>query len=67
MTVRVFSSKLNFLAMYASRVASLDKGMLKVFLRQLSLVITKDVIIRDNPPKSLSKALGKTLRYEVMR
>lgn len=58
MLVREFSTKLNFLAKCALRIASSDKGKLEVFLGGFRSDIAKDVMIQDNPPKSLLKALG---------
>lgn len=67
MIVREFSIKLNSLAKYALRVASLEKGKLEVFLSGLRSNIIKNVMIGNNSPKSLSEALGKTLSLEAMR
>lgn len=66
-TIKVFSTKLNSLAKYALGVDNLDRGKLEVFLGGLRLDIAKDVMIRYNPPRSLSKALGKALRSETVR
>lgn len=54
MTVKEFSIKLNSLAKYPLRVASLDKGKLEDFLRGLRLDIAKDVMMGENPHRSLS-------------
>lgn len=56
MIVTKFSTKLNFIAKYVARVASLDWRKLEVFLGRLRLNIIKDVIMEDNPCKSLSEA-----------
>lgn len=67
MLVKELFTKLNCLAKYALEVASLDHDKLKVFFGKLRLDITKDVMIGDNPPKSLSEVLGRILRLKAIR
>lgn len=67
MIVRKFFTKLNFLAKYAPKVTSSDKGKFEEFLGKLRLDITKDVMKGNNPSKSLSEALGRALRSKAMR
>lgn len=65
MSVRKFPAKLNSLAKYASRVASLNRGKLEVFFGRLRSDIAKAVMIGDKPPKSLLEALGRILRLKA--
>lgn len=67
MTVKKFFFKLNFLAKYALRVTNSDKGKLEVFFEGLRSNITKNVLIEDNPLRTLLEALGKRLRLKVMK
>lgn len=52
MSIKEFSTKLNSLAKYALSMASLEIGKLDVFIGELRSNITKDVMMRDNPPKT---------------
>lgn len=67
MIVREFSTELNCLAKYSPEVASSKRGKLKVFLGGLRSNIAKDVMMRDNPSRSLLEAFGRTVRLEAMR
>lgn len=62
MTVMKFSTRFNSLIQYAFSVANNDKGKMKIFINRLRLNIAKDVLTRDNPPKSYSDMLNRALR-----
>lgn len=66
-TIKEFSTKLNAFVWYAFGVTNTDKGKIKIFINGLRSNIAKDVLIRDNPPRSYSGALGKTFNLEIMR
>lgn len=67
MAIKDFSTKLNFFTKYVLGITSSNWGKLEVFLDRLKLDIAKDVILGDNPPKYILKALGTLLRLEAMR
>lgn len=67
MIVREFSTKLNSLAKYTLRVANLNNDKLKVFLGGLKSDIIKEVMMRDNPLRFLSEALGRVLKLEAIK
>lgn len=58
MSVREFFTKLSSLSKYVLSIASSDRDKLDVFLSRLRLDIAKDIMIGDNPLKSLLEALG---------
>lgn len=67
MKVKEFSTKVKFLAKYASRVTNLDKGKLEIFLKRLKSDITEYVMIEDNPCRSLSRVQNRALRLEAVK
>lgn len=66
MTVKEFFTKLNLLAQCTSKVISIDKGKIKIFINGLRSDIAKGVSTRDNPLRSYTKALGRVFRSEVI-
>lgn len=67
MTVKELFTKLNALVWYAHTMAKNNKGKIETFINRLKLDIAKDVLTKDNPPRSYSKVLSKVLRSKVMR
>lgn len=67
MSIKGFSTKLNSLPKYVHGATNSERGRLDVFMGELRPNIAKDVMMRDNPPKSLSDAFGQTLRSKTMR
>lgn len=65
MSVKKFLTKMNSLKKYAFGMASLERGKLDVFMRGLRLDIANDVMIKDNPPKTFSKAFNLALRSKL--
>lgn len=62
MTIKKFSTILNALARYALEVASIDKRKTKIFIDRLQVDITKDVLAKDNFPKTYTETVGRAQR-----
>lgn len=67
MTVTEFSTKLNVVVQYNLGVANIDTSKIEILFNKLRSNISKDVLIRNNPPISYSKALSRALRLKVIR
>lgn len=52
MLAKEYSNKLDVLAKYASRVANIKLGRIKIFLGWLKLDIDKDIVIREHTLRS---------------
>lgn len=58
MTTSEFFTRLNYLAWHTRSVANTGKRQIEIFINGLRLIIAKDALIGENPPKSYTEELG---------